>query len=53
MDGLHYQFFRMRGPAQEGEIRGDGEFNITHGTHAMRSRKCSVHEPCRRRAAVD
>jgi hypothetical protein len=53
MDGLHHQFFRVRGAAQEGEIRSDCEFNVTHGTYVMWSSKCSMHEPCRRRAAVD
>ena len=30
MGRLHHQFLGMRGAAQEGEIRGDGEFEVTH-----------------------
>jgi hypothetical protein len=38
--GLHHQFFRMRGSAQEGEVRGSGKFEITH--YASASGKRSV-----------
>src|SRR5262249_56284106 len=30
MSSLHHQLFRMRGPTQKREIRGNSEFEITH-----------------------
>ena len=39
-------FLRMRGAAQEGEIRGDGELGIAR--HGRRSREQAVDEPARR-----
>src|SRR5512143_2425673 len=51
MGGLHHQLFRMRGPAQKREIRGNSEFEITH--YPLRtSRKRSVQEPRRRRCSL-
>jgi hypothetical protein len=34
MGGLDHQLFRMRGATQEGEIRGNAKFDVTHGTYA-------------------
>jgi hypothetical protein len=34
MGGLDHQLFRMGGATQEGEIRGNGKFDVTHGTYA-------------------
>jgi hypothetical protein len=34
MGGLDHQLFRMRGATQEGEIRGNGKFDVTHGIYA-------------------
>ena len=36
---LRDHFFRVRGPAQEGEIRGDGEFGVGHVTSASSLRR--------------
>jgi len=49
MHGLHHQFFRMRRPAQEGEVRGAGEFEITHDAYSLR--KHPVQKPARRGGA--
>src|SRR6185312_13223872 len=66
---LHHQLFRVRSAAQEGEIGGGGEFEVTHGTWDLAqappnplplwsegrkpSRILPVHEPGGRGGAVD
>ena len=45
--GLHHQFFRMRGSAQEGEVRSGGKFEITHYASEPQAKV-----PCRNHAGA-
>ena len=46
-DRLRHQFFRMRRATQEREIRGGGEFDITHGYSFTVMRRCFLPSPTR------